>query len=157
MSAVIAIQFIVPLGYEPGDYMQLHSNNGVGSIDWDSPLNNQIFELFPGGAGCYGFGYAPFGQFRFGEPHPMGTAGFGEMPFGLFPFGYGSAVIEAGHQVAACGAWNFGFKAYDSLGNAHTGTPEEVTVHVHIAPPEPTRLSKNSYNKTTDVLVLNAA
>ena len=42
-------------------------------------------------------------------------------------------------------------------GNVHSGTPEEATVHVHIAPPAPDGLKFNAYNKTTDVLTLGVA
>jgi hypothetical protein len=157
MSALITIQFCVPLGYQSGDYAILHGNGGAGAIDWVTPLLNTKFELFPNGAGIYGFGYAPFGQFPFGYAFSMRAPGFGYLPFGYFPFGYGTALIKAAVRVEQCGEYKFGFACYDKLGNLHTGTPEEVTVNVHVAPPVPGRLTKYSYNKTTDVLVLNAA
>jgi hypothetical protein len=50
-----------------------------------------------------------------------------------------------------------GLACYDELGNLHEGSPEEITVHVHITPDAPDGLTKYSYNKTTDGLVLNAA
>jgi len=117
MSAIITIRKVVGAGYAPGDYAQLHGNGGSGDIDWNTPVNNKIYELFPNGA----------------------------------------VVIKAQVQVDVCGAYKFGFAVYDKLGNAHQGTPDEVTVDVHIAPPAPTGLEFNSYNKTTNVLILDAA
>ena len=35
MSALITIQFAVPVGYLPGDYAMLHGNSGSGNIDYD--------------------------------------------------------------------------------------------------------------------------
>lgn len=157
MSALITIQFCVPIGHQSGDYAMLHGNGGAGDIDWDTPLSNIKYELFPNGAGIYGFGYAPFGQFQFGYAYSMRAPGFGYLPFGSFPFGYGTALIKAVVKVESCGEYKFGFACYDKLGNLHTGTPEEITVSVHIAPAAPDRLTKYSYNKDTDVLILNAA
>jgi len=157
VSAVITVDFLVPIGYEPGDYARLHGNGGSGSIDWDTPLTNQVFNLFPRGAGIYGWGEAPWGRFRWGCAHSMRVAGFGRLPWGRFPWGHGTAWIIAKVKVDTCGQYKFGFKCYDTAGNAHQGTPDEVTVDVHIAPPAPTGLTKVSYNKTTDVLVLEAA
>lgn len=155
MSALIIIQFVVPVGYEPGDYARLHGNNGEGDIDWNSPLTEEIFDLFPNGAGIYGWGHAPWGHFRWGHAHSMRTPGWGHLPWGRFPWGHGTAVITARHIVNTCGAYKFGFACYDKSGNLHEGTPDEATVDVHIAPPAPTGLKKNSYNKTTDILVLD--
>jgi transposase-like protein len=70
---------------------------------------------------------------------------------------HGAMRICAEHKVVCCGAYKFGFACYDAAGNQHAGTPRQVTVDVHIAPEKPTGLKKNSYNKTTDVLVLDAA
>jgi len=79
------------------------------------------------------------------------------MPWGYGPWGYGSCTIRGQAEVTVCGDHKFGFKAYDPLGNPHIGTPEELLVPVHIAPDAPAELKKNSYNKTTDVLVLDVA
>ena len=157
MSALVTIEFVVPAGYREGDYARLHGNGGSGSIDWENPLNETIYDLFPSRSGIYGFGHAPWGHFRFGYAHSMRTLGFGHLPWGHFPWGHGSAVIHAEHQVDVCGEWKFGFACYDAAGNQHTGSPQEVDVSVHIAPPAPAGLKKNSYNKDTDVLILDVA
>jgi len=57
--------------------------------------------------------------------------------------------------VVSCGSYKYGFAVYDAAGNAHSGTPAETTVEVHIAPAAPTALKFNAYNKTTDVLILD--
>ncbi len=157
MPATVTVQLVVPAGYAPGDYLQLHGDGGDGSIDWNTPVSNRSYDLFPGGAGIYGFGIAPFGRHRFGSSHSMSAPGFGRLPFGRFPFGHGTAVITARHRVLTCDTYKFAFAAYDAAGNQHTGTPGEVSVNVQIPPDAPTGLKKNSYNKTTDVLTLDAA
>jgi len=158
MGIMITIQFAVPAGYLNGDYARLCGNGGSGDIDWNNPLTEEIFDLFPRGCGIYGFGHAPWGHFRFGHGYSTSTQGFGHLPWGNFPFGYGTALITATCQVEGCGTYKFGFACYDKLGNVHEGTPEEVTQAIHVAPAAPiTGLKKNSYNKTTDVLILDEA
>jgi hypothetical protein len=147
----------MPLGYESGDYAQLHSNGGSGAVDWNTPVSAAKYDLFPNGGGIYGFGHAPFGNFRWGQAHCDRVAGFGHLPFGLFPWGHGTAVIAGHEEVTVCGQYKYGYACYDEAGNVHQGSPEEIDIEIHIAPPAPTGLTKNSYNKGTDVLVLDAA
>jgi len=156
MSAVITIKFAVSLGYSPGDYALLFGNGGSGEINWASPIDNARYELFPKGGGVYGWGYAPWGQFRWGYAWSTRSAGWGYLPWGLFPWGYGTALITATQIVESCGCYKFGFKCYDSLGNENTGAPGEVEVELHNPPPAPLGLKKNSYNKKTDVLTRDA-
>ena len=157
MPAIITIQFIVPAGYQEGDYAILCSNGGSGDVDFDTPVDNSIYPLYPQGAGIYGFGHAPFGHHRFGHGHSMRTPGFGHLPFGHHPFGHGTTVVKAQHRVTECGAYKYGLACYDPLGNPHEGTPDEESVTIHIAPEEPTGLKKSSYDKATDILILEAA
>ncbi len=140
----------------PGDYAVLFGNGGAGSIDWNTPMTGQKYDLFPNGAGIYGFGRAPFGHHRFGHGHAMRTAGFGHLPFGRHPFGHGAAVVAATDTVDSCGSYKYAFACYDAAGNQHEGAPDEVEVEVHIAPPAPAALTKTSYNKDTGVLTLAA-
>jgi hypothetical protein len=156
MSAVITISFYVPSGFMPGDYVKLHGNNGDGDIDWDTPLIDSPIDLFPDGAGVLGFGWTPFGSTPFGRPDSVQIAGWGQQPFGAVPFGYGATKISVKVTVYASGDYKFGFASYDAAGNKHSGSPEEITVPVCIAPPAPTGLRRNSYDKDTDVLVLDA-
>ena len=157
MKALITVKFTVPSGYQPGDYVQLYGNGGSGDIDWNTPVDNNKYNLFPDGAGIYGWGHMPWGHFFWGHAYCTGTPGWGHMPWGHFPWGYGAVTIQAQAEVSECGDYKFGFKCFDKLGNLHTGTPEEVAVYIHIAPDAPTGLKKYSYNKTTDILVLDAA
>lgn len=157
MSAKITIRFIVPVGYSSGDYARLHGNGGSGSIDWYTPLNNRSYELFDNGGGIYGWGYAPWGRFRWGHAHSMLTPGFGYLPWGRFPWGHGTDVIEARHTVDYCGDYKFGLACYNAAGNCHVGAPQELECTIHLAPPIPTALAKKSYNKETDTLILSAA
>ena len=154
-KVMVTIQYVVPAGYTPDDYLLLHGNSGEGDIDWDTPLSSTRYPLFPGGAGIYGFGHAPFGRHRFGHGHSMRTPGFGHLPFGHHPFGHGTAIIIVKVEVNECGHYKFAFAAYDKAGNLHVGTPDEVVTYIHLPPDAPSRLKKNSYNKATDVLVLD--
>ena len=156
MSGLVTIEHIVAAGHRRGDYAQLHGNGGDGPIDWNSPLADQVYDLFPDGAGIYGFGFAPWGRFRWGRAHSMRTLGFGHLPWGRFPWGHGTGVVRATHQVDRCGEYKYGIACYDQLGNAHEGAPDEVTVNAHVTPDAPAGLAKVRYNKTTDVLVLDA-
>ena len=153
-GAMITVDFVVPVGCVPGDYAVLYGNGGSGDIDWDTPVSDQKYELFPNGGGIYGFGCAPFGSVPFGQAYSTRCPGFGNLPFGRGPFGYGSAWIKAKLKVTQCGDYKFGFELFDKAGNENEGTPGEVTTVVHIAPGAPLSLSKTSYNKSTGNLVL---
>lgn len=157
MTVRIHLSFCVPVGHLPGDYAKLFSNAGSGNISWVTPLNNEIYNLFPQGAGIYGYGMTPYGQTPYGRPFAMRTAGYGQLPYGIHPYGLGTAVIEAVHKVDECGVYKFAFGCYDRLGNSHEGTPEEKAVEVHLAPPAPAGLKKVSYDNDTQILILEAA
>jgi len=157
MRAKATIKFVVPVGYEPGDYARLHGNGGSGDIDFDNPLTDRILDLFPNGAGIYGFGLTAFSRHRFGKAQAMRTQGFGQLPFGYAPFGFGTNVIEATDEINECGAYKYALVCYDQAGNEDNGDPEQATLHIHIAPDYPDQMKKYSYNKTTGVLILAAA
>jgi len=156
MSAIITISFYVPSGFLPGDYVKLHGNGGEGDINWDMPLIDSPIELFPEGKGILGFGHTPFGNTPFGLAWSVGIPGFGQQPFGAVSFGYGAVQISVIWRVYTEGDYLFGFASYDAAGNKHSGSPEEIPVPVCIAPPAPMGLVRNSYDKDTDVLVLDA-
>jgi len=155
--ARVTIQFIVPIGYIDGDYAQLFSNGGSGDVDWETPLLTKKFDLFPDGAGIYGWGHLPWGGTRWGKAHSLRAPGWGHLPWGNSPFGLGTSVITLNYNVFACGDYKFALGCFDYLGNAHAGDPEVETLYIHIAPEAPTGLTKESYDKDTDVLILNAA
>jgi hypothetical protein len=154
MAVLIKIRFCAPPTAVEGDYVQLHSNGGSGAIDWDTPVDAKKYPLCPGGAGSFGGGLGPCGLEPAGRCWSYLTVGCGLAPAGLAPAGLGAVVIEALAIADACGDWLFGFKGYDVLGNPHTGTPEEITVAVHVTPPAPLGLKLVSYTPATDVLVL---
>lgn len=157
MSKLIIISFAVGTGYSPGDYARLHGNSGSGAVDWNTPLLSESFDLFPGGLGIFGCGFGPCGHTRCGRAYSNSPNGLGHVPCGKGPAGLGANVIEASIQADECGDYKFAFAAYDAAGNLHEGTPEEITAYVHIAPAAPSGLTKYSYSKVTDILVLNAA
>lgn len=157
MSKKVTISFVVPQTYREGDYARLCGNGGAGDIDYDVPISNQIFPLFPKGAGFYGWGHLPWGHFPWGHGTSVRTTGWGHLPWGHFPWGYGAVIISAEVVINECGDYKFAFACYDSCGNRHQGSPEELTVSVHMAPAAPGRLKKTSYNKNTGLLVLQVA
>lgn len=157
MSAIIILQFTVPVGHEKGDYAHLHGNGGEGEINWNLPLTNEVFDLFPKGSGIYGWGRAPWGYYPWGHTKSIRCNGWGSLPWGHYPWGHGTVVITAQVSIADCGIYKFGFACYDKFDNLHEGTPDEKILYIHIPPPTPTGLSKYSYNKDTDVLILSAA
>jgi len=137
MTARVTAKFAVGTGHLEGDYAYLHGNGGNGDIDWDNPLNNQLYDLFPLRGGLYGFGHAPFGHHPFGHGFSSQVAGFGHLPFGHYPFGHGTALVEATDEVDDCGHYKYGFSCYDRAGNLHVGDPQVAELHIHIAPPDP--------------------
>jgi hypothetical protein len=157
MSARVTIIWVVPMGYSSGDYAQLFGNGGDGDIDYDPPLTNEKYPLFPDGGGIYGWGHAPWGLFAWGHAWATRVSGWYHLPWGKFPWGFGSAVITVKYDVAVCGEHKFALKVFDKLGNANTGTPEELAASIHLAPPAPTGLKKNIYAPETQILILNAA
>jgi hypothetical protein len=157
MSAKVTLQFCVPIGYQPGDYAQLFGNSGDGGIDYDTPLlNGRKFDLFPMGSGVYGCGSEPCGESPCGYPYSARTLGCGYDPCGYAPCGFGTAVIAAEVIVATCGGYKFAFAVFDSLDNPEQGSPQELSLSIHTAPPVPTGLTKHSYDPNTGVLVLDA-
>lgn len=155
MPARITIRFCPPLSARQGDYVKLHGNGGSGAIDWTNPVSDKKHDLFPGGAGNFGAGLAPAGLEPAGQAWSVLTIGAGLAPAGLEPAGLGAVVIEAADEVDDCGLYRYGFKGFDPLGNEHVGTPGEVQVDVHVTPPRPLGLKKESYDSATDVLTLS--
>jgi len=149
----ITLQFAVPAGHKRGDYARLHWNAGSGAVDYDTPVDNAVYPLFVDG-GLFGFGLAPFGRSRFGHAHASRCPGFGRLPFGRHPFGHGTGLVAATHQVSACDTYTYGVKLFDSAGNAQAGSPAEIAVTVHTAPPRPAGLKKVSYDADTQLLTL---
>ena len=137
--------------------MQLFGNSGDGEIDYDTPLlGGRKFDLFPMGGGIYGCGHSPFGESPCGIPYSTRTPGLGNEPCGHSVCGYGTTVIEAEVAVESCGDYKFAFACFDSLDNPDEGAPEEVSLSIHTAPPAPAGLRKNSYDKDTGILILEA-
>ena len=126
MSARVTILWAVPAGYEPGDYAMLYGNGGDGDIDYDTPLTNEKYPLFPDNGGIFGFGMAPWGQFPWGMAWAARVPGFGQLPWGKFPWGLGTALLTIKYDVAVCGEYKFALKVFDKLGNPSSGTPEEL-------------------------------
>lgn len=157
-KAIITIKFLATPDHRPGDYAQLYSNGGDGDIDWNTPVSSRRHPLYPGDAGQYGFGRTPFGRTPFGHGQAIGVnTGFGHGPFGRTPFGHGATVVTATHAVTACGMYKYGIKTFDAAGNENEGTPAEETLSVHVTPPRATPLKPLSYDKATDILILEVA
>lgn len=156
MSAKVKIEFAVPMGMVVGDYAKLYSNAGVGNIDWDTPVDNRRIELMPGDSGIFGWGHQAWGSFRWGHAQSRNTVGWGHLPWGSWPWGYGTVMVEVDQIVEDCGDYKYGLKLYDGLDNSQIGNAGDVSLAVHIAPAAPTGLKKISYDKNSDVLILEA-
>lgn len=154
MPALVTIRWAVPPGYNLGDYALLHGNGGAGAIGWDDPVDQRQYPLFPNRGGFFGYGHAPWGHFAWGHAWSSRCPGYGHLPWGHFPWGHSTSFIQAQTQVTECGEYKFGLKVYDAAGNPHVGTPDEVDLSIHIAPPAPSPLKFSSYDPDTHVLVL---
>jgi hypothetical protein len=155
MSAKITVIFPVRPGYSQGDYAMLYTNGGIGNVDYSEPIDDTAYELFPDGAGIFGYGFGAYGHFPYGRGDVRKTDGYGHLPYGYTPYGFAGVFIPAETIVESCGEYRFGFKVYDSVGNLQIGNQHDAVISVHIAPPQPTGLKKNNYNKDTHILVLN--
>jgi hypothetical protein len=157
MSAKVTITWSVPSGYLPGDYAQLYGNGGNGSIDYDTPLSNDRYELFPAGGGIYGWYHQSWYQFSWYHGYSMRCPGWGHQSWYHFPWYYGSNVITVQYDVSGCGDYKFALRIFDRAGNPNEGSPQELEAAIHIAPPAPSGLKGKSYDKDTDILILEAA
>lgn len=156
-AAIVTIQFVVSPDHRPGDYALLHSNGGAGDIDWETPLRATHIDLFPGGAGIFGWRHLPWRHFPWRHGMSVGTPGWRHLPWRHFPWRHGATVVTTTDRVTACGTYKYGLAAYDAAGNAHAGAPDEVELEIHVAPPKASRLKKTSYDKSTDTLILEVA
>ena len=141
----VSISFAVG-SYAPGDYVRLHGNSGSGSVDWTNPVDNKKTELFQNDSGYFGWGHIRWGHFRWGHGDARNVAGWGHLPWGNFAWGRGAAIVLVHQQIIDPGYWRFGFSAYDSAGNVHSGTPGETEEYVSLTPQQPSVLKKNNYH-----------
>jgi len=155
MPARLILSFVVPAGVTPGDRARLYANGGQGSLDWDTPITGESIDLYPGGAGVYGFGLAPWGRFAWGRAMTFQTQGFGLLPWGRFAWGFGGVVITRAIEIADCGDWLAAFQLFDALGNISSQTPGQAAAAIHIAPAIPDGLKKESYNPVSGELILS--
>jgi hypothetical protein len=102
-------------------------------------LNGQPIEWFPGGAGKWGAGLAPFGFGGFGYDGSL-AAGLGRGAFGLGAFGFDAEWAEWLSDPLPPGTCCFAAVSYDSLGNA--GEPSaEFDLTILATPSGMTQLS----------------
>ncbi|HIJ66817.1 MAG TPA: hypothetical protein HPP51_00840 [Planctomycetes bacterium] len=156
-QAKVTITYLVPDDYQPGDYAMLCGNSGSGSVDYNNPLSEEKYELFPNRGGARGYGAAPYGHHRYGHAAASNLPGYGHLPYGHHPYGHGDVYIIVEHTITECGEYKFALACFDAAGNLHTGSPEEEALYIHIAPDAPDGLEPNSYDPDTDVLVLDVA
>ena len=58
-------------------------------------------------------------------------------------------------EVNTPGTWTFGVRTFDSLNNAQVAATTEESQFVDLVPQAPPIMIVSSYNKTTDILILN--
>ena len=120
--------------YVTGDYCNVHSNGGSGSVVYESQHNPQDYML------GLEQNTAGWGLFEWGTQGAWGT---GYSPMSL-------TVI-----VTVPGSWTFAIVAYDKYDNQDSGIPDEETIYACLTPVQPSELSQASYDKDTDILTLN--
>jgi len=157
MSANITITWAVPIGYQPGDYAKLYGNGGSSNINYDSPLTIEKFVLFQDGGGIYGWYQMPWYKFPWYQGYATRCLGWYQLPWYKFPWYHGTTLITVRQTVFVCGVYKFALKIFDRLGNENVGETEEVEAVIHIAPPAPTGLTKGTYDKESNILILEAA
>jgi len=94
----------------------IYYDSGTGGIDYTTPLNEAPIPLWPCPQDKAGLGLAQFGLGDFGYDAPA-AVGFGKGVLGQGQFGLDADTIEWTSPVLPLGAYRFGVKVVDSLGN----------------------------------------
>jgi hypothetical protein len=109
-------------------------DNGTGSIDYDTPLNEAPIPIWPCWQDKAGFGAAQFGSSDFGY-EATAAVGFGKGIFGQGQFGLDADTVTWISPALPLGAYRFGVKIVDSLGNESLACETEPITVVPTARP----------------------
>jgi hypothetical protein len=130
----------------------VYFDNGTGQIEYDTPLNDSPIRVWPAWQDKAGFGMSKFGASDFGYDSAA-AVGFGEGSLGHGQFGHDADTLEWTSSRMQPGAYRFGVRITDRVGNGSNGSEtDQVTVTPAAKPAE--RVSVSSFDKQTNQLVL---
>jgi hypothetical protein len=144
MSTIgVNVRVAVDDDWEWGTTLQLFTDQGDGSVDYDSPLLAQRFEVSGDTPEHRGYGMEPYGMGPYGGGvRSAEPGGYGMGPYGAEPGGYGgnNRFVTVPVRVnQGAGVYQFGVVAYDAGGNAQGGAADEQSVFVVGTQPRPVR------------------
>ncbi len=133
----------------------LYGDAGTGQIDYETPLNDAPFPIWPCPQDKAGFGLSCFGEGDFGWD-AAAAVGFGKGCFGCAQFGLDADAVEWISPALAEGTYRFAVKVVDGAGN--TSPPIEIAPLTIVPPARPAaRLSVEAFDPQTRQLTLNVA
>jgi len=152
-SGRVRITFLRGQDLPIGSVGQVYFDNGTGEIDYDNPLNDLPFRIWPVWQDKAGFGMSKFGFSDFGYDSAA-AVGFGRGCFGHGQFGLDADALEWLSEPIEAGVYKFAIILIDKAGNKSSGSETtEVTVTPAARPAE--QLSIFSFDKETNELILN--
>jgi len=110
-----------------GATVNLFTDGGSGTIDFDTALNREPIDWFEGTAGKWGFALGGFGGDDFGHGGSR-AVGLGPGGFGLGEFGFDAAMAAWLSDALGPGTHTFAAVAADALGNVAPGAPPQTAV-----------------------------
>lgn len=152
-SGRVKMSFLREQSLPVNSTIQIYSNNGSGGIDYNTAITDKPIKVWPVWQDKAGFGMSCFGVSDFGFDSAA-AVGFGKGSFGQSQFGLDADTFEWLSGSLQIGAYRFGAKVTDEVGNESSATEtDEITVIPAAEPAE--QLSVSSFNKQTNQLVLS--
>ena len=137
----------------PDSVIQIYSDNGTGSIDYDNPVNTEPIQVWPSFYDKAGFAMSRFGEGDFGFDSAA-AVGFGMGDFGFGQFGLDADAIEWTTEPLNKGTYKFAARVIDKQGNESDAVETEPITVIGAAIPA-TELNVFSFDKQTNELVLS--
>jgi hypothetical protein len=136
-----------------GSLIQIYSDNGTGTIDYDKPVNAEPIRVWPSLYDKAGFGISRFAEGDFGFDSAA-AVGFGMGDLGLGQFGLDADSFEWTTEPLSKGVYKFGVKVIDEDGNESDAVETKSITVIPSAWPA-TVLTVWSFDKQSNRLVLS--
>jgi len=137
----------------PDSKIQIYSDNGSGTVDFDNPINDEPLQIWPSPYDKAGFGTSRFGHGDFGFDSAS-ASGFGMGDFGIGQLGLDTDSIEWTSRPLSKGIYIFSVKVIDKDGNQSDAIDTGPVTIMPAAKPV-TALTVLSFDKQANKLVLS--
>lgn len=152
-SGRVKIKMLRSQDLPAGATVQIYFDNGTGVVDYSSPINERVLQVWAYPQDKCGFGMAGFGAGDFGY-EGSAAAGFGKGSFGHSWFGFDAETFEWVSEPLPAGTYKFGVKVTDRRGReSEPGESDPVTVIPGSKPVE--GLGVSSFDRDMNELVLD--